>query len=107
MEFYRETKEQLQKIPAIKNEDLDVDGDEVDEIQASQINKAAEIIFARNKAQIERIEESLRLAEQGYLNECDECGSPIGFKRLKAIPGVRICISCAEAKEHNKKLFRC
>jgi DnaK suppressor protein len=31
---------------------------------------------------------------------CENCGSPIGFERLDALPHARLCISCKEREEN-------
>lgn len=33
------------------------------------------------------------------LLECEECGDPIPEARRKAVPGVRFCISCQQARD--------
>lgn len=35
----------------------------------------------------------------GTLNECEDCGGPIGFKRLLARPVTTLCIECKEQRE--------
>lgn len=35
----------------------------------------------------------------GTLNECEDCGGPIGFKRLLARPVTTLCIECKEERE--------
>jgi len=35
----------------------------------------------------------------GTINECEDCGGPIGFKRLQARPVTTLCISCKEQRE--------
>lgn len=35
-----------------------------------------------------------RLPEGKSLSHCEECGEPIPVARMKAIPGVRLCILC-------------
>ena len=42
-----------------------------------------------------------RLPEGKGLTHCDECGAEIPEARRKAIPGVRLCVSCqSELDEH-------
>lgn len=41
-----------------------------------------------------------RLAHGGEsLRQCEECGEKIPEKRRELIPGVRLCVSCQEAKD--------
>lgn len=36
------------------------------------------------------------------LSECEECGEAIPEARQKAVPGVRLCVSCQEADDAEK-----
>ena len=42
------------------------------------------------------IEEALWRIDQGSYGICRDCGEPIAFPRLDAIPWTRVCISCKE-----------
>lgn len=33
------------------------------------------------------------------LEHCEECGAPIPEARRKAMPGVRLCVTCQEARD--------
>jgi phage/conjugal plasmid C-4 type zinc finger TraR family protein len=37
------------------------------------------------------------------LEDCEECGASIPDARRKAVPGVRLCISCQEELDKNTK----
>ncbi len=44
-----------------------------------------------------------RLLPQGEsLAECEECGAPIPQARRKALPGVRLCVSCQREHERDQ-----
>jgi DnaK suppressor protein len=45
------------------------------------------------------IDSAIKMIAKDEYGDCEECGEPIGMKRLEAIPGVTICISCAEELE--------
>ncbi len=45
------------------------------------------------------IDLALKKIESGTYGVCEECGEPIGEKRLEAIPWVRLCIKCSENEE--------
>jgi len=36
------------------------------------------------------------------LAECEECGADIPEARQRAVPGVRLCVSCQEAEDSEK-----
>jgi phage/conjugal plasmid C-4 type zinc finger TraR family protein len=46
-----------------------------------------------------------RLPEGEGLTHCEECGDPIPPARRKAIPGVRLCVSCQSDLEKQQKTF--
>ena len=43
-----------------------------------------------------------RLSEGGGSSHCAECDSPIPDARRKAIPGVRLCVSCQSELEQKQ-----
>jgi DnaK suppressor protein len=42
--------------------------------------------------------------DRGAFGLCEECGQPIGEKRLKALPFARLCIECKQQEEERKAL---
>ena len=70
--------------------------------------------FAKDGAVQEQIDASLedevnrarsRLPQGKSALECDECGTPIPEARRKAIPGVRLCVTCQEAADQEQAAF--
>ncbi|EGS2005735.1 DksA/TraR family C4-type zinc finger protein [Enterobacter roggenkampii] len=61
-----------------------------DDAVNDQINSTIEDAVARARGEIPRGES---------LSECEECGDPIPEARRKAIPGVRLCITCQQHKD--------
>jgi DnaK suppressor protein len=58
----------------------------------------------RNK--LIEVDEALDRIENGSFGTCEECGDPIGLKRLEAMPGARHCILCQENLEKaSKEIF--
>lgn len=39
------------------------------------------------------------------LKRCEECGAKIPEARRKAVPGVRLCVSCQEARDKEQASF--
>jgi len=39
------------------------------------------------------------------LKHCEECEKPIPEARRKAVPGVRLCVTCQEAHDHERAAF--
>lgn len=46
-----------------------------------------------------------RLAHGPGLQHCEECDKPIPEARRKAVPGVRLCVACQEAADHDEAAF--
>jgi len=64
--------------------------------------------FAKDGAVQEQIDASIedaiqrarsRLPQGDSLAQCEECGEGIPEARRKAVPGVRLCISCQETED--------
>lgn len=102
-EEYQNIKNQISQ-SLNRTEDIDIDGDDVDKIQGDAISDMLQKISKRDMVRLERINFALSLPDERF-DECEECGLSIGEKRLMVIPGVRICISCAEEAEKNAKMF--
>ena len=85
------------------------DREEINE--KSGVEDAADIVTAEltretlyKLSQAERetlflIDIALKKIENGTYGICEECGEPIGEKRLEAIPWVRLCIKCSQNEE--------
>ncbi|WP_149193164.1 DksA/TraR family C4-type zinc finger protein [Luteimonas suaedae] len=56
-------------------------------------------IDATVKDGIERARSRLRRGPG--LTQCEECDAPIPEARRKAVPGVRLCVSCQEAQDRD------
>lgn len=46
-----------------------------------------------------------RLPQGPGLERCEECEAPIPEARRKAIPGVRLCVRCQEARDAEEASF--
>lgn len=87
----------------ISQEDL---SDEAD-LAASVINQQVTFeIRAKEIAKLKAIEEALFRIEMGTYGECDECGEPIGHKRLLTQPWATLCITHAEELEREQRFLK-
>ena len=84
--------------------EIDVDGDEVDQIQGKNIINVQEQISKLNARKLKALETAIKNIEKKDYGICEECEEDIGFKRLAALPGVTICICCAEQRERQAKI---
>lgn len=74
-------------------------GDAVDD---SRDNASKEAIFAsysKNRTQLHKVERALKRIFAGDFGFCAVCESPIGLKRLQAIPWANNCIECQQQSE--------
>lgn len=58
----------------------------------------------REKKLLAKIRGAIARLEEGTLDECEDCGEPIGFKRLMARPVTTLCIECKESREEQERL---
>jgi DnaK suppressor protein len=58
----------------------------------------------REKKLLAKIRGAIQRLEEGTLDECEDCGEPIGFKRLMARPVTTLCIECKESREEQERL---
>ena len=49
---------------------------------------------------IAELEDALERAEQGLYGICEDCGKPIAYERLEALPFTVYCIDCAPKHHH-------
>jgi DnaK suppressor protein len=82
---------------------IDVDGDDVDVIQAKILALTDAQLIARDKEKILKIENALKKIVDGSFGYCEECGEEIAEKRLLINPGFITCIGCAEKLELMRK----
>lgn len=90
----------------VKELDIDIEGDETDEIQGKNIALIHNQILHRDKERLQRIEKALTKIKNGSFGNCEECEEPIEEKRLVAYPEFGICISCASLNELKAKRSR-
>ena len=44
-----------------------------------------------------------RMHQGPSLRHCEDCEAPIPEARRKAVPGVRLCVSCQEVRDHEQR----
>lgn len=85
--------------------EIDIDGDEIDVIQASILHAVDAKIIERELQKIVKIDTALLKIDRSLFGNCDECGDLIGKKRLEARPEAEFCILCQEKAEAEAKIF--
>jgi len=107
--FIKKTKENLEKERAeILNRsnnriDIDVDGDETDEVQGNVIIEIQNQLQFRDRVKLSLIESALKRIDDQEYGLCLDCGDKILEKRLLINPHTLMCISCAESREVEEK----
>ena len=73
--------------------------DSMDESTEEELYSTQLRLADRETFLLAKIREALRRLEGGEIDECEECGEPIGFKRLMARPVTTLCFECKTARE--------
>lgn len=79
--------------------EVDVGRDSIDESMTEEIMSTQLRLRDREKFLLNKIDEALERLEQGIIDECEDCGDTISFRRLMARPTTTLCIDCKETKE--------
>lgn len=56
----------------------------------------------REKKLLVKIRGAVQRLEEDSIDECEDCGEAIGFKRLLARPVTTLCIHCKESREEQE-----
>ncbi len=56
-------------------------------------------IMALGASTIDQIDQALTKIEEGTYGICEDCGKPIAFERLEALPFATTCIECKKKRE--------
>jgi DnaK suppressor protein len=99
---YSDLKDQIIKTLESSDYEVDVDGDIVDKLQGQSLLAVQNQISKKNLLKLKAIESALELIDKDEYGDCQECGEPISMRRLESIPGVTICVLCAELLELHK-----
>ena len=67
-----------------------------DAMQQQEMAKAGK---RRAELRLQQTEAALERVAEGEYGDCPDCGEPIGFRRLKAMPETIFCVACLSARE--------
>ena len=59
----------------------------------------------RESVFLRKIDKALHRLESGEYDECESCGMPIGYSRLKARLETTFCIDCKEEQEKIERMY--
>jgi DnaK suppressor protein len=81
------------------NRDRNIGRDSIDESMEEEIFSTELRLRDREKFLLGKINGALQRLDEKTINECEDCGEPIGFRRLLARPVTTLCIECKETRE--------
>ena len=87
------------------NRELDVGRDSIDESTQENMLSTELRLRDREKWLLGKIDGALDRLEAGTIDGCEDCGEPIGFRRLFARPVTTLCIDCKEEREREETAF--
>lgn len=79
--------------------------DSIDESMAENLLATELRLRDREKWLLGKIDNALERLQSGAIDECEDCGEAIGFKRLLARPVTTMCIECKETREREESAF--
>src|SRR5262245_38063862 len=84
------------------NRDRNIGRDSIDESMEEELFSTELRLRDREKWLLGKIASALDRVEQGTVDQCEDCGEPIAFKRLLARPVTTLCIDCKEQQEQEE-----
>ncbi len=84
------------------NRERDGGRDSLDESTEEELLSTELRLRDREKFLLAKIRSAQQRLEDRSINECEDCGEPIGFKRLTVRPVTTLCISCKELSEEQE-----
>jgi DnaK suppressor protein len=79
--------------------DRNVGRDSIDESMEEELFSTELRLRDREKYLLNKIDGAMERLKAGTIDECEDCGEKISFKRLMARPVTTLCIDCKEEKE--------
>jgi DnaK suppressor protein len=81
------------------NRDRNIGRDSIDESMEEEIFSTELRLRDREKWLLGKIGSAIERLERGTIDECEDCGEQISFRRLLARPVTTYCIDCKEERE--------
>ncbi|MCU1280939.1 MAG: transcriptional regulator, TraR/DksA family [bacterium] len=85
------------------NRERNIGRDSIDESMEEELFSTELRLRDREKFLLGKIDEALRRLDDNSVDECEDCGESIGFKRLLARPVTTYCIDCKEEREKEEQ----
>jgi DnaK suppressor protein len=85
------------------NRERNIGRDSIDESMEEELFSTELRLRDREKFLLTKVRGALERLEQGIIDECEDCGEPIGFRRLLARPVTTLCKDCKEEREKEEE----
>src|SRR6184192_1442615 len=85
------------------NRERNIGRDSIDESMEEEIFSTELRLRDREKFLLNKILQALDRLEANSIDECEDCGESIAFKRLLARPVTTLCRECKEDKENEEQ----
>lgn len=84
------------------NHERNIGRDSIDESMEEELFSTEMRLHDREKYLLGKVGKQLARLEAGIIDQCEDCGEAIGFKRLLARPVTTLCIECKEQREKDE-----
>jgi DnaK suppressor protein len=85
------------------NRDRNIGRDSIDESMEEELFSTELRLRDREKWLLGKINSALDRLEAGTIDECEDCGERIDYRRLVARPVTTLCIDCKEEREKEEQ----
>jgi DnaK suppressor protein len=85
------------------NRERSIGRDSIDESMEEELFSTELRLRDREKWLLLKINSALDRLEAGSIDECDDCGEKIEYRRLVARPVTTLCIDCKEEREREEQ----
>jgi len=85
------------------NRDRNIGRDSIDESMEEELFSTELRLRDREKWLLGKINGALERVERGTVDECEDCGERIEYRRLVARPVTTLCIDCKEEREREEQ----
>lgn len=85
------------------NRDRNIGRDSIDESMEEELFSTELRLRDREKWLLGKINDALDRLSAGTIDDCEDCGEVIGYRRLVARPVTTLCIDCKEEREKDEQ----
>jgi DnaK suppressor protein len=85
------------------NRERNIGRDSIDESMEEELFSTELRLRDREKFLLGKVSGALERLDSNTIDECEDCGEAIGYKRLLARPVTTLCIDCKEEREREEQ----